>query len=135
MLANAQQTKVEVSSSPIFSDDIPLWAATAVEAVVREHWMTGYPDGTFRPNALITREEMAAVIIRSINLVKPNTGITDYADHEQISAWARSYIATAAKAGLMRGKENHRFAPKEMTTRAEAVSVIIATLRKSLANE
>lgn len=130
MLVNALGPKELNGAHPSFEDNVPVWAKTAIETVVSNKWMNGYPDGTFRPNAWITREEMAAVTIRSIHMNVVSEGRSEFADNNQIAAWARPYVVAAVEAGILKGKGNNRFAPKANATRAEAVTIILIALEQ-----
>jgi hypothetical protein len=105
--------------------DIGPWAQIAISLAVREGWMNGYDDGSFRPNAEIKRAEMAVVIAGV--LAKPdgaNTA-THFADDTDIPLWAKSSVAAVQQAGIMQGKDAGQFAPQDRATRAEAVTVLL----------
>ncbi|MEK3922438.1 S-layer homology domain-containing protein [Paenibacillus sp. FSL K6-2393] len=94
--------------------------------------MNGYPDGTFRPAGLVTREELATTIIRALkakgydetlNLTKE----LSFKDTSDISAWALPSVQQAVKLGILKG-DNGNFAPKRSTSRQEmAVIALRAT--------
>lgn len=94
--------------------------------------MNGYPDGTFRPVGLVTREELATTIIRALkakgydetlNLAKE----LSFKDTSQISAWALQSVQQAVELGILKG-DNGNFAPKRSTSRQEmAVIALRAT--------
>ncbi|MDR6715660.1 S-layer homology domain-containing protein [Paenibacillus sp. 2003] len=94
--------------------------------------MNGYPDGTFRPAGLVTREELATTIIRAlkakgydetINLTKE----LSFKDTSDISAWALPSVQQAVELGILKG-DNGNFAPKRSTSRQEmAVIALRAT--------
>ncbi|WP_339850505.1 S-layer homology domain-containing protein [Paenibacillus sp. FSL W7-1088] len=94
--------------------------------------MNGYPDGTFRPAGLVTREELATTIIRALkakgydetlNLTKE----LSFKDTSDISAWALPSVQQAVELGILKG-DNGNFAPKRSTSRQEmAVIALRAT--------
>ena len=95
--------------------------------------VAGFEDDTFRPNEIITREQMAAMIIRVLEKSKDkpdvvadvDTVLAQFEDKENISKWAREVVAQAVKnEGIMVGRAEGRFAPGGGTTRAEATVVI-----------
>ncbi|KAA8785360.1 hypothetical protein EC604_16060 [Paenibacillus amylolyticus] len=94
--------------------------------------MKGYPDGTFRANGVVTREELAVTMIRALK-VKGYDGSSNgqrslsFKDKTDISAWALSSVQQAVELGLLKG-ENGYFAPKRSTSRQEmAVIALRAT--------
>lgn len=96
------------------------WAARYIAAVMGRGLMSGDPDGGFRPDAPITRAELAAVVVRFKRLPMGRTGIfQDTADH-----WAEPYIGAAFQAGLVLGYTDNTFAPSRTTTRAELVAMV-----------
>ncbi|MPN49938.1 Endo-1,4-beta-xylanase A [bioreactor metagenome] len=100
--------------------------------------ITGYGNGLFAPDAKITREEMAALITRALVIKnkEQNSDIVkleNMGDSSQISVWAKNASAVCINAGLITGKDNNRFSPKDFTTRAEATA-ILARLDRYLKN-
>ena len=92
--------------------------------------MKGYPDNTFRPDDFLTREQMAAIIMRFIGFfgIVP-TRIPDppqyFNDDAEISSWAKNNVAEMRLIGLVKGKDGGRFDPLGDLTRAEAATVIM----------
>lgn len=106
-----------------FSDVPPdAWYAGAV-ATVREEGLMFGAGGKFRPNATLTREELAAVAVRVAGISTRDLTPT-FADAQMIAPWARQVVATAAAAGLMSGVGENRFAPKALVTRAQVAAIL-----------
>ena len=106
-------------------DAIPGWARPSITEAQLAGVITGYEDGTFRPNQLINRTEMAAMVMRAMNVV-PDQGLKPtFADTDRIAAWAHPVVAAAADAGLINGRGNNLFVPAANATRAEAVVLIL----------
>lgn len=96
------------------------WAAASIRFATDHALMDGYPTGEFKPEAGITRAEMAAVIARYMRLGNPGgAGFTDIAGH-----WANQLIAQVQSAGYMKGYEDGTFRPEQLLTRAEAVTIL-----------
>ncbi|RKP48890.1 S-layer homology domain-containing protein [Cohnella endophytica] len=131
MLTNALKPQA-TSGKPTFADadKIAAWAQAGVAQAVEAGIVKGYKDGTFRPNAPITRAEMAAMIANSLHLEAASSSETGFADDKEIPAWARSSVTAVKDGGLMQGNGKGKFAPGGMTTRAEAVTVILNLLGK-----
>jgi hypothetical protein len=66
--------------------------------------MSGYDNGSFRPNAEITRAEMAVVIANALYKPISANAATDFADNEEIPFWAKSSVVALQRAGIMQGK-------------------------------
>ena len=80
----------------------------------------GYPDGSFQPNAPITRAEFAAIAVRFDQIeATDDTPFTDIANH-----WAWQDIARAASEGWVAGYEDGTFRPDNSITRAETMAII-----------
>ena len=104
-----------------FSDVSTGWYAQAVSYLASRNIVTGYPDGTFRPNAPITRAELTAVMSRFFELQETdNVSFTDVSG----SHWAIAYINNAVARGWVIGYEDDTFRPENSTTRAEAVTIL-----------
>lgn len=105
-----------------FRDNIPGWAAGAVNAAVKKGIVKGYKDGTFRPDQTINRAEMAVMIDKALTLPKSNTK-SNYKDSGLIQAWAVQSIRNTKTEGLLTGSEG-RFRPADTANRAEAAAVM-----------
>lgn len=112
----------EPESAPVFKDSIPDWARPAVAAAVTRGVATGYPDGSFAPNALITRAEMAVMISRAVNLDESEAKLL-YADTGTIPPFARNAVEKVTGSGLMQGSEG-KFRPRDGATRAETAIAV-----------
>lgn len=108
------------------------WYAQEIAAVVQSGLMSGDTDGNFRPNDLISREEMAKVIVNAYILKYGDIAESSIAfdDMGDVSGWAVSYVNKAVSAGLMNGQGNNLFAPKADSTRAESAAVVYRLLNK-----
>ena len=126
MLASAIQWTYEKPSIG-FNDDIPGWASAAIDTAVCRRVVTGYPDGSFAPDAKITRSEMAVMLDRALGLADTNT-VLKYKDQNEIPAFARAAIARATDAGLLQGADG-LFRPNDGASRAET-AVVISRLYK-----
>ncbi|MGO4546447.1 S-layer homology domain-containing protein [Paenibacillus sp. 2TAB23] len=105
--------------------DIGAWAQAAISLAVREGWMNGYDDGSFRPSAEIMRAEMAVVIAGALDMTVDANAATHFADETDIPLWAKSSVTAVRQAGIMQGKDAGQFAPQDRATRAEAVTVLL----------
>jgi uncharacterized repeat protein (TIGR01451 family) len=106
------------------SDQIPTWAKAQVAAAVKAGIITGRPDGSFDPSASVTRAEMAVMLVRALRFSGLDTtpGNATFAD--EIPAWAKDYVAAAARYGLVTGYQDGTFRPGNLATRAEAVTML-----------
>ncbi|OCT13310.1 hypothetical protein A8709_03375 [Paenibacillus pectinilyticus] len=110
------------------SAKIGSWAQKAVTQAVQGHIISGYEDGSFRPNAEITRAEMAVMIVGALKLTVETSPSTGFADDKDVPSWAKGAVAALKKQNLVEGKDANQFAPMASTTRAEAVTVILNML-------
>ncbi len=100
------------------------WVETAYKAGI----ITGF-GGRFRPAEKVTRQEIAVMIIKTLALKKKVLGgaetiLIRFTDKGEISAWAKSSLTKAVKAGIMNGRSVNKLAPLDNATRAEAVVMI-----------
>lgn len=111
------------------------WYLSYVATASKLGIVSGRSNDAFAPNASITREEMAVMVIRALEVksgkkIEPVAGSKAFADASSISKWADSYVKTAAGLGLLQGRENNQFAPKGWMTRAESAQIIYTLLNK-----
>jgi hypothetical protein len=109
------------------SEDVPAWATTAVGLAVEAGILTGYADGTIRPNQQISRAEMAVMLFRGYGIDVPgNTdGTVNFTDEAQIPNWAKSSVTAATERSIFSGYQDGEFKPFQSATRAETVVVLL----------
>lgn len=135
-LSMEQGLEYQASASMIYSDVLPnAWYADAVEAARTAGIVKGRADGTFGSADVITREEMAVMLIRAYavmnGLESPNgTDGNPFKDSHSIASWAQQSVSEAAALGLLQGKGSGLFAPKDRLTRAESAQVIWKLLQE-----
>ena len=102
------------------------WYNTAVSTLSSMGIITGYPDGTFRPNAAITRAEFAAIAARFDNDGdKTAAKFSDIATH-----WAKDEISIAYNNGWITGYPDGTFGPQRDITRAENMTLVNRVLNR-----
>jgi hypothetical protein len=112
------------------------WYAGAAEAASEAGLVTGFEDGTFRPDAPITREQMAVMIARAIEAAgrtaetaSDDDSLNAFGDAGEISSWARLAVEASAEAGIVRGGADATFRPAGLATRAESAAMLTRLLR------
>ena len=102
------------------------WYNNAVSTLNAMGIITGYPDGTFRPNAYITRAEFAAIAARfDADGDKTLAAFSDIANH-----WAKDEISVAYNNGWVDGYPDGTFGPQRNITRAETVTLVNRVLNR-----
>ncbi|MBM6383535.1 MAG: InlB B-repeat-containing protein [Paenibacillus sp.] len=127
MLMNALQA--DYAEAPLsFTDrsNIGAWAESAVARAVQAGFIQGDSGGAFRPNDAVTRAEMAVMVANALQLKTESGTSSTFADNEQIPVWARAAVAGMQQSGLLNGKGLNTFAPRDNTTRAEAVKLLMS---------
>ncbi len=126
----------EAWTSPNFGDVAEnSWHAGAVAAAVQADIVQGDAAGRFRPDALISRQEAAVMLLRAMRAAgyAPDSGTPSalgaFADAGQISAWAREAMDAAVANGLMQGDPAARLHPQQPITRAESAAMLLRMLR------
>ncbi len=97
------------------------WYNDSVSAASAAGYITGYPDGAFKPENTITRAEMAVIICKytGVNVSESDSAYSDTDGH-----WAKNYITALGKKGIITGYSDGMFRPDKTVTRAEAVTMI-----------
>ncbi|MFC8686918.1 S-layer homology domain-containing protein [Brevibacillus porteri] len=109
------------------------WAVSPIHQASAAGMMSGYPDGTFRPSANITRAEIAAVIYKYKALQGAGGGTAFFdvrGDH-----WSSPIIAAVVAKGYMAGYPDGTFQPEKALTRAEAVTILNRVLNRVPQNQ
>ena len=119
LLKNYPSTNVKYNLpySDVFEGD---WYYPAVGFMTENNIIKGYEDGTFRPNAPITRAEFATIASKFDEIIGGDVkGFYDV----PASHWALKYINSAYERGWVTGYEDGSFRPDRNITRAEVVTV------------
>lgn len=111
---------------PAFKDSIPEWARPAIAAAVSRGVVNGYPDGTFAPDAKVTRSEMAVMIDRALGL--SGSQEISYKDSDLVPDYAHDAISRVSAAGLLQGSGGY-FRPRDGATRAEMAVAVDRVLK------
>ncbi|MGG1514270.1 S-layer homology domain-containing protein [Paenibacillus oryzisoli] len=129
------------ASEPGFTDTTGSeWYAANVQTAVEAGIITGYEDGSFRPEQTITREEMAVMLNRALAFAGYQEAAGDskpinFGDQVRIQPWAASAVEQLAQLQLMDGVNGGAFEPEQAATRAQVAVVLkrmlqVLTFRK-----
>jgi len=97
--------------------------AKVLEKGVLKAFVSGYPNGTFRPNADVTRAELASMLLKALG-IQPRASAVEYSD-VPVTNWAAGAIAQLTEQGLMVGYPDGTFGPDRPITRAEFTVVLV----------
>lgn len=103
------------------------WAANYIGYMQQFGIITGYADGSFRPDASVTRAEFAAIASRFEALTEGTKSFSDVPS----SHWAAKYINFAATRGWVNGYADGTFRPNNSITRAEVAAVTCRLLERN----
>lgn len=90
--------------------------------------VSGYPDGTFRPENTITRAEMARLLIAALELDDSAIGIYGSALKDVGGHWAKGYVGYATKLDIISGYPDKSFKPQNPVSYDEAITMIVRAL-------
>ena len=123
------QDKPITQQLPVFSDidNSGKWYENDVATVVNAKYMSGYPDGSFRPEAPITRAELAAMLTRDDKSAVKPAPFKDVKGH-----WAVEAIGRAHAKGWISGYPDGNFRPDAPVTRAELCALFNRFAGRSL---
>lgn len=119
-----------LSGSPAAAEasfpDVPAdsWYAESVAWASRQGITTGRADGTFGPDAAITRQDLAVFLWRSLGSPAALSG-ESFRDENEIDSYAREAVRWAKSAGIVNGMGDGTFAPRKGATRAELATILM----------
>ena len=99
------------------------WAYEAITMMTKAGVMVGTGDGKFAPGAVITREQFATMIAQLFK-IEVNQPITGYIFKDLNGSFADKYISLLYAMGILEGKGNNTFGPKDSLTRAQAITIV-----------
>ena len=101
--------------------------ATAVSVLSDLGVVSGYNDGTYKPENVVTRAEMAALIVKALGLTPSASATTNFSD-VPATHWASGYVAYANSLGIIAGYTDGTFKPSKTVSYDEALTMIISAL-------
>jgi hypothetical protein len=134
VLANLNEVDLTTygSMTPSFNDVSPgSWYFAAVEWAESLGIVQGIGEDNFAPNAPITREQIAVMLYRYVQIMDvelPHGTIAAFADHANISSWATEAVEAIQAAGIVSGRPDGTFDPQATATRAEVAAIFVRLL-------
>ncbi len=114
-------------SANAFSDVSDIKLEDSISTLAQFNIINGYEDGTFRPKANITRAEFTKIICKTF-LLETSEQINEQFADVGGNHWAKDYIYTAKKLGIINGTSPTTFAPDDNITYEQAIKMIVASL-------
>mgnify|MGYP002407043959 CR=1 FL=1 len=132
---------LEVNKGAVLAfQDVPAgaWYHDSVATAVNGGLIKGYSDSVFAPDENITREQLAVIISRVLQMKSSEPAadgnseqiINKFTDQGDIAPWARQGIALAVSHGIVSGVSEDTFAPRVTASRAEAAVMILRLYRQ-----
>lgn len=103
--------------------DVPqgIWYESVVAKAQAAGYISGYPDGTVKPEASISRQEVAVIISNIKNLKGIPSVVNDFGDGVSVPKWSKSAVGAVVASRFMRGYPDNTFKPANNIKRAEAL--------------
>ncbi len=115
------------ASAARFSDTQSNWAETCISDLSQRNVISGYPDGSFRPEAPVTRAEFAAMVGRAFPNAAQDRPVSQFSDVSS-SSWAYTPIQTAARTGFLSGYPGNTFRPNQNIPRVQVLVALASGL-------
>ncbi|MDD3766049.1 MAG: S-layer homology domain-containing protein [Eubacteriales bacterium] len=116
-------TNTPEQTTPSFPDIEGHWSKSFFEKLTQKGVISGYEDGTLKPDNQVTRAEVVKIIVSSLGL-KPSEDLSlSFDDNDDIADWAKGYIKVAVEKGIITGYEDNTFKPGQSITRQELVVI------------
>ncbi|MDY3983068.1 MAG: S-layer homology domain-containing protein [Veillonellaceae bacterium] len=116
--ASSKEATTKATDGP-FSDIAKHWAKEAILAMYNDHFISGFPDGTFRPNVTISRAQIASIynnILTATNHLPKDKKTVTYTD-VPTDNWAYDAVEHVSEAGIMKAESARAFNPSSTMTR------------------
>jgi len=115
------------SKAEINFPDVPknAWYYDQIALAIKAGLISGYPDGTIRPNNYISRQEAAVVVARAFDFKAEKSAFTsNFIDHKDIGVWAAPYVSLMRQKGFISGYPDGSFGPFKNIKRGETVTIL-----------
>nr|WP_228025137.1 S-layer homology domain-containing protein [cf. Phormidesmis sp. LEGE 11477] len=126
-VAASEAASAEPQEAIAFAD-VPdgYWAEPYIDALSSRGLISGYDDGTFRPDQPVTRAQTANIVSRTFDLTADKASL-EFSDVES-EYWARESIGEVVRGGFMTGFPDDTFKPNLPVTRAQALTTLVTGL-------
>lgn len=114
-----------------FSDLSGHWSEQDVMEAVELGFVSGYADGTFRPDQPVTREEVTALLVRALLAEERGEPDAVFADQDHIAPWVSPYVQIAVQQEWIHGYGDGTFRGKQAITRQELAAMLARALSGS----
>ncbi|MBQ6948696.1 MAG: S-layer homology domain-containing protein, partial [Firmicutes bacterium] len=98
----------------------------AVNVLTELEVIAGYKDGSFRPENVVTRAEMATFIVKALGLADYAVGKSEFSD--MAGHWADPFVAYAVSLGFVKGNTDGTFAPNATVSYDQAITMLVQAL-------
>ena len=136
VFAVAKEVSVKPSARLTFPDITGHWAEETVSELVYRGIISGYPDGSLRPDKNISRAESAAILTRALKLTPGSEQELKFKDNASIPTWARGAVAAVVREGLLQGYPQPdgtvAFEVKRTPSRTEMARLVAQVLQNKL---
>lgn len=131
MIIEAFNCKISNASAEFSDVPADKWSYVYVASAYELGIVSGESDEIFAPGKTISRQDMAVMLERMLNLAKvPINGNAErFADENQISGYAKGAVENLSGLNIINGMGDGTFAPKQSVTRAQAAKVIFESLK------
>jgi hypothetical protein len=133
VLTNSAKVSTRIDKLPTtnemdFKDILDHWAKEAILTAVKQGFVVGYPDQTFRPDDNVSRSEFVAMLIRALHIQPANNSSLTFVDLDNIPEWSRPFVSEAVKLDIVNGYEDNTFRSSNSISRAELAVMIVKAL-------
>ena len=108
----------------------------AVAWAVEQGIAKGYTDGTFRPEQMATRQELATFLYRFARVsgsdMTVSGDLSTFGDHASVAGWARNAMAWCVGNGLLQGDTRHNLTPTSDATRAQYATIVMRMMKNGV---
>ena len=127
----ASTVKILLTTTPVRKPtDTPSGGNTATVTEHHTAYVSGYPDGKFRPDSYVTREEVAKMVIAALGIDPISPTSASFFD-VSLNRWSSKWIEIAAQRGYLKGYGDGSFGPEKFITRAEMASLLMRIILDS----
>ena len=116
---------------PALPDAAGNWAEAAILRLASLGAVSGFEDGTFRPDLAVTRAQFAKFIVKSLGIAEASSLPPGIKDAAAVPAWAVPFVGACVRDHILTGSDGF-VRPNDTITRAEAAAMIVRALKLSL---
>ncbi len=120
-----EDNEKDIPAAGAYRDFENHWAKEYIAALLSKNIISGYEDGSIRPDQLISRAEISKILVLALGYDTKNFEVPSYSDWDGVAGWAEPYVGILSAKGILKGYEDNTVRAEKNISRAELITLVL----------